>query len=124
AAEYHVPIILAQAGDYFKFGELYLKILNPLPEYRKISRNENSLVISVEYHNFSLLLTGDLGIDGERRLLSKYSSLKSDVLKLGHHGSNSSSSDRFLAEVSPDHGIISVGRNNYGHPADEVLSRS
>lgn len=124
ANRFNIPIILSQLGDYYRLGDLFLKVLNPDPEYRKISRNENSLVIKAEYHNFSVLLTGDLEEEGERRLLNKDILLNSTILKLGHHGSNSSSSDLFLKAVSPQNGIISVGRNNYGHPADEVIERS
>ncbi|NLJ84216.1 MAG: hypothetical protein GX336_04830 [Halanaerobiaceae bacterium] len=55
--------------------------------------------------------------------MAEETSLKADILKLGHHGSKSSSSEDFLRRVAPEHGIISVGKNNYGHPAAEVLSR-
>jgi len=62
--------------------------------------------------------------DGERRIINYGSLLKSDVLKFGHHGSNSSSTEAFLEQVSPKFGVISVGKNNYGHPSDKVLYRA
>ena len=117
-----VPIALAQRGDYFLLDGVTIRILNPVPGQRT-TRNDNSLVIKVEYGNFSALLTGDLEGAGERRLLAEEASIKANILKLGHHGSNSSSTEDFLQQVAPEHGIISVGRNNYGHPAEEVLSR-
>ena len=117
-----VPVGLARRGDYFLLDGVTLRILNPVPGI-KGTRNDNSLVIKVEYGNFSALLTGDLEEAGERRLMAEETSLKADILKLGHHGSKSSSSEDFLRRVAPEHGIISVGKNNYGHPAAEVLSR-
>lgn len=122
ARKNNVPVVLAQQGDYFLLDGVILRVLNPVPGF-KGSRNDNSLVIKVEYGNFSALLTGDLEAGGESRLLAGGQSLKSTILKLGHHGSNSSSTEAFLYSVAPEEGIISVGRNNYGHPAAEVLSR-
>ena len=120
----NVPIVLAGKGDYFELGEVKLNLLNPEPEDKPISRNENSLVIKVDYRKFSLLMTGDLEEDGERRIINYGSLLKSDVLKFAHHGSNSSSTEAFLEQVSPKYGVISVGKNNFGHPSDKVLSRA
>ncbi len=124
AANTNVPIVMAGEGDYFELGEVNLNLLNPEYEERPISRNEKSLVIKVEYRKFSVLLTGDLEKEGERRLKDYGYLLNSDILKFGHHGSNSSSTEGFLEQVGPQHGIISVGNNNYGHPSDKVLSRA
>lgn len=124
AEEYKVPVLLVQEGDLFQLDGVVLSVLNPSSHSKAVSRNENSIVLRVEYEKFSLLLTGDLEEGGENRLLNKGYSLESNVLKLGHHGSSSSSSDAFLRAVSPIDGIISVGKNNYGHPADEVIKRS
>jgi len=124
AVSSNVPIVMAGEGDYFELGELILNLYNPEFEQKSISRNGNSLVIKVDYRNFSALLTGDLEEDGERRLANYGSILNSDILKFGHHGSNSSSTEGFLEQVEPQHGVISVGNNNYGHPSDEVLSRA
>jgi competence protein ComEC len=68
-------------------------------------------------------LTGDLGKEGEKRIIRETKNLNSDVIKLGHHGSNTSSSTEFLNNVSPHDAVISVGDNNYGHPDLLVLDR-
>ena len=70
-----------------------------------------------------LLFMGDAGIDRERELLKKYELKNIDVLKVGHHGSKTSSSEEFIQKVKPKYSIISVGRKNrYGHPHQEVLN--
>lgn len=86
--------------------------------------NENSVVIKMVYKDFSALFTGDLPTVKEEQLLKKDYALRSTVLKVGHHGSKTSSSDVFLDRVRPRWAVISVGRgNSYGHPTDEVLQR-
>ena len=87
--------------------------------------NDISAVIHVRYGAFSALLTGDAGAEVEERLARKYGrSLRSDVLKAGHHGSRTSTSPAFLDAVTPELAVISCGRRNrYGHPAPEVLRR-
>lgn len=125
AAEKGVKVSTVQAGDRFQFNQALLQVLNPereLPADR--SRNENSIVLKLTYRNFSMLLTGDLEREGENRLLEQDLDLYCQILKLGHHGSSSSSSLVFLQRISPREGIISVGKNNYGHPAAAVLERA
>ena len=69
------------------------------------------------------MFMGDAGIDKEKDILEKYNVSKIDVLKVGHHGSKTSSSKSFINEVNPKYSIISVGKNNrYGHPNKEVLN--
>lgn len=87
--------------------------------------NEASIVVKVAYGDTSFLLTGDSPSDVENHLVTTYGSqLKSDVLKLGHHGSKTSSSDNFLQMVRPTTTIVSAGLGNkYGHPAPEVIER-
>ena len=66
---------------------------------------------------------GDAGVDKEKDILDKYNLSNVDVLKVGHHGSKTSSSKEFIDEINPKYGIISVGKNNrYGHPNKEVLN--
>lgn len=85
--------------------------------------NNDSLVLRVKYCDTVFLFTGDLESDAERVLVNS-GSLKSNVLKVGHHGSKTSSSESFLNAVKPDFAVISVGKENrYGHPAPEVLKR-
>lgn len=87
--------------------------------------NNNSLVFKLKYNNFSILFTGDIEEIAEKEILNSYKNkLKSTIIKAPHHGSKSSSSQDFLEAVSPQIGLIGVGKNNkYGHPSKEVLER-
>ncbi|RKQ37845.1 DNA internalization-related competence protein ComEC/Rec2 [Oceanobacillus halophilus] len=86
--------------------------------------NENSLVLLTEIGSLKWLFTGDIGKDIEKELIKTYPNLDIDVLKVAHHGSNTSSEKVFLQKVKPQFALISVGQNNrYGHPAEEVISR-
>ncbi|MCQ2569949.1 MAG: DNA internalization-related competence protein ComEC/Rec2, partial [Limosilactobacillus sp.] len=99
-----------------------LKLLAPVqPGHAK---NEDSLVLWGQFGNYRYLFTGDLPMSGERKILQRYPGLQATVLKLGHHGSRTSSSEEFLAAVQPKFGIISAGRHNrYGHPHQATLDR-
>ena len=69
------------------------------------------------------MLMGDAGVDKEKDILDKYNISNIDVLKVGHHGSKTSSGKEFIDEINPKYGVISVGKNNrYGHPNKEVLN--
>lgn len=85
------------------------------------------MICKLKYKNFSALFTGDIEEEAEKLLVSKYginTSLESTVLKIGHHGSKSSSTEEFLKLVQPKIALIGVGKNNlYGHPNEEVLER-
>ena len=84
--------------------------------------NENSVVIYTEVNGYKLLFMGDAGIEREKDILNKYNLKEIDVLKVGHHGSKTSSSKEFINKIKPKYSIISVGKNNrYGHPNKEVL---
>lgn len=86
--------------------------------------NENSLVVRVSWKDISFLMTGDVGIEGEMRILDGKFNIDSDILKVSHHGSKSSSSKEFLDKVTPEVSIIGVGEKNpYGHPSPSVLKR-
>ena len=86
------------------------------------NENDNSNVIYVELNDKKFLLMGDAGIAREEDILDKYNLSDIDVLKVGHHGSKTSSSAEFINEINPKYSIISVGKNNrYGHPNKEVL---
>jgi len=85
--------------------------------------NDNSSVIYTELNNYKFLFMGDVGVEVEEDLIEKYNLKDIDVLKVGHHGSKTSSSKEFIDEVEPKYSIISVGKNNrYGHPNDSVLN--
>ncbi len=86
--------------------------------------NENSLVTKLVYGDFSVLLTGDMGLPAEAALTAMGAPLTATVLKVGHHGSKGSSGPALLAAVDPAIAVIQVGaENTYGHPAQEVLDR-
>ena len=87
------------------------------------NENDNSSVIYTELNNYKFLFMGDAGVEKEKDILDKYNLKDIDVLKVGHHGSKTSSSKDFIDEINPKYSIISVGKNNrYGHPNKEVLN--
>lgn len=99
---------------------------NPfVPGETKASDNNTSIVFKLSYGNEDVLLTGDMELELEQYLLGKYrSELAAEVLKVGHHGSNSSSGQKFLEAIIPEYSIISSGLGNkYGHPARRILKR-
>ena len=85
--------------------------------------NNSSIVIMLEYGSFRFLFMGDAGTEVENQLVSSGADLECDVLKVGHHGSNGSSSASFLSAASAEYGVICVGSNSYGHPTSGALSR-
>ena len=87
------------------------------------NENDNSNVIYTELNNYKFLFMGDAGVEVEEDLIEKYNLRNIDVLKVGHHGSKTSSSKEFVDNIVPKYSIISVGKNNrYGHPNKEVLN--
>ena len=87
------------------------------------NENDNSNVIYTKLDGYKFMFMGDAGIDKEKDILDKYNLSNVDVLKVGHHGSKTSSSKSFINEINPKNSIISVGKNNrYGHPNKEVLN--
>ena len=86
------------------------------------NENDNSNVIYTEIDGYKFIFMGDASITTEKEILDKYNLPDIDVLKLGHHGSKTSSSKEFINEINPKYSIISVGKKNrYGHPNKEVL---
>ena len=86
------------------------------------NENDNSSVIYIELNNYKFLFMGDAGVEVEEDLIDKYNLQDIDVLKVGHRGSRTSSSQKFIDEINPKYSIISVGKNNrYGHPNGRVL---
>lgn len=117
--EITVPVV----GQQFYLGSARVTVLGPLRlDYMDI--NDTSLVLRIEYGERSFLFTGDMEGIAELELVKAGTNLKSDVIKVGHHGSYSSSWYQFLRAVQPTYGVISCGRDNeYGHPHQDVLSR-
>lgn len=85
--------------------------------------NDMSLVYQLTIYSKQFLFMGDLSVSGERKLIQHYPYLKADILKVGHHGSDTSTSDDFLKQIQSQIALIGVGKNNYGHPSAEVLER-
>ncbi len=86
------------------------------------NENDNSNVIYTEFNGYKFMFMGDASTTTEKEILDKYNLPDIDVLKVGHHGSKTSSSKEFINEIEPKYSIISVGKNNrYGHPNKEVL---
>ena len=87
------------------------------------NENDNSNVVYTELDGYKFMFMGDAGVEKEKDILNKYNISGIDVLKIGHHGSKTSSSKEFINEINPNYSIISVGKNNrYGHPNKEVLN--
>ena len=86
------------------------------------NENDNSSIIYFNYYNYKFLFMGDASTEREKDILEKYNLKDVDFLKVGHHGSNTSSSEEFINSINPKYSLISVGKNNrYGHPNKEVL---
>jgi competence protein ComEC len=110
-------------GDAATLGSADVNVLAPLPNYRPDSEpnNNDSLVMRVAYQSTSALLEGDAESPIEQEMLGEQN-LQSTLLKVGHHGSTTSTQPEFLARVSPRYAVISCGlHNHYGHPREEVL---
>ena len=87
------------------------------------NENDNSNVIYTELNGYKYMFMGDAGIEKEKDILDKYNISNVDVLKVGHHGSKTSSSKSFIDKIDPKYSIIIVGKNNrYGHPNKEILN--
>ncbi len=92
------------------------------PSRDQSDKNENSLVVSSKFGSQKWLFTGDVGKSGENEIIQQFPNLDVDILKVAHHGSNSSTSESFLKAIKPELAVISVGQNNrYNHPHQEVL---
>lgn len=115
---------IIEEGMCIRDGALELTCLYPEKGMRNGDKNEGSVVLKAVFGEVSLLLTGDLGEEGERKLLESGENLDCDILKAGHHGSRTSTTEEWLQAVSPKLTIISCGQeNSYGHPHKETLER-
>ena len=115
-------ITVPNKGLTFNLGSATCTILAVNTD--KKDANNSSIVMRIVYGETSFLFTGDAEREVEQAILNSGVTLKSDVLKVGHHGSETSTSYAFLREIMPQYAVISVGKDNsYGHPTDAVLSR-
>lgn len=119
--EYGISISIPQKGEIYKLGDSEFQILSAGSGN---CVNDRSIVIRLKYGNTSFVFTGDAVIDEEFSILAEGYFVNSDVLKLGHHGSKSSTSREFLEAVNPLYSVISCGKyNQYGHPSNDVMER-
>ena len=126
ARERGVKIVAMTSGREFEFGGAHVKTLAPAADYipNDTPKNDDSLVLRLTYGKRSFLMTGDMEKPVEARLLADGSDIRADVLKVGHHGSHTSSSEPFLEAVHPAFAVISDGyENSFGHPHKDVLER-
>lgn len=120
-----LEVTIPAVPECFNLGDAEITIFGPTKSYA--DTNNTSIVLEIRYGDTSFLFTGDMEIEAENDMLD-YWGLRvdwtADVLKVGHHGSNTSTGYRFLNAVMPTYGVISVGADNsYGHPHEEPLSR-
>lgn len=125
----HANKLWARTGERIVLDQKYgvvLDILFPDQNPTGWETNEASIVVKLSYGKTSFLLTGDSPSEVEEHLVELYGDqLRADVLKLGHHGSKTSSSEEFLQDVKPTYAIVSAGLGNkYGHPSPEAMERT
>ncbi len=123
AIEKGVEVGIIGAGDKIYEEDFLMECIYPIKERYAEDKNNSSTVLQVTYGKFSMLLSGDLGLEGEAELLHRQCLKDVDVWKVSHHGSKYSGGKEFLENIRPQLGLISVGRNTYGHPSTEVLER-
>ena len=117
-----LEIKIPKAGDNFDLAKAAVTVLGPVTSYAE--PNNTSIVLAVQFGENRFLFTGDMERDAENDMLDTGAKVKADVLKVGHHGSETSTGYRFLYEVDPTYAVISVGKDNsYGHPHEEPMSR-
>ena len=128
ARQNRIPVDTLHRGDELRLGPPATSgprfdVLWP-PSYRTLGGNGASVVLEVSNGAGSAIFMGDADTTAERELLELSPTLTADLLQVGHHGSNGSSSLKFLSQVSPRFAVVSVGaRNSYGHPTKEVLQK-
>lgn len=119
----NTKISIPKAGESFSLGSANVTVLGPI-DTSASDANNLSIVLRIEYGETSFLFTGDMEREEEQNIIDAGYELSSTVLKVGHHGSENSSTYPFLREVMPEYAVISVGKDNsYGHPSKEALSR-
>lgn len=117
-----LSLTIPELYDTYKLGDASITFIGPAE--KSDEPNNMSLVVKIIYGNTSFLFTGDAERDAENAILENGVDISCDLLKVGHHGSETSTSYRFLYEANPKYAVISVGKDNsYGHPHEEVMSR-
>lgn len=114
-------VSVPQTGDTIALGEAKITVLHTWPE--AWTENDMSVVVYLQYRSFSAILTGDAESMSEYMILDAWPGLQATLLKVGHHGSQTSTTDEFVRTVRPKYAVISCGRQNeYGHPHQQVLN--
>jgi len=119
-----LEVTIPKPGDTITEGKLTITVLGPVTDYAET--NDTSIVLRVAFGNTSFLFTGDMEVEAENDMLDHWGDVwqEADVLKVGHHGSDTSTGYRFLYQTNPAYAVISVGTGNtYGHPNEPILSR-
>ena len=113
----------ARTGDRFELDGVRFTVVHPVPGWAHWGEdvNEDSLVLLVEYGDFQAVFAGDAGFPAESAMAARLRRV--DLLKVGHHGSRGSTGDEWLGALTPTVAVISLGRNDYGHPAPATLER-
>ncbi len=115
-------VVFPKTNDVFNVGSCQVNVYSP--DIDNDNKNNCSLVLRAVYDNMTVLLTGDAEESEENKILENGFNVQADVLKLGHHGSSTSTSSKFLEKVNPSLALISCGKNNdYGHPHKETISK-
>lgn len=125
AQENNIGLFWTKNCDILKLDELELKFIAPLNKVVFKNRNNNSIAFKLKYKDFEMFFAGDVEKDVEKAILKSTDNkkLNSDILKVAHHGSISSSSENIIKAVTPKEAVISVGNNDYGHPDGKILKR-
>lgn len=119
-SKHKINVITAEPGEYI-FGDTVLRVLSPRKDYG--DSNENSVVVRLLYRETSFLFMGDAGSKAEKDILSADEYVRSDVLKTGHHGSKTSTTQKFYDAVSPEYAVISASGYNKYLPDRDVVER-
>ena len=121
ADQQDLTVTIPNPGYSFSLGGALVTVLGPVKSYA--DPNNTSIIVKVEFGGTSFLFTGDMEKEAEADMLDAGMNVKADVLKVGHHGSSTSTGYRFLYEVDPEYAVISVGADNtYGHPHRETVA--
>jgi competence protein ComEC len=124
--ENKIPSRMCRNGEVIRLdSDTFFNVLYPVEGYEadRSPVNNSSLILKLCYKDISVLFTGDIEYDIENMFLEKNPESKADVLKVAHHGSITSTTESFLKAVNPKAAVISVGKNNFGHPSEYVLER-
>ncbi|MCL2406015.1 MAG: MBL fold metallo-hydrolase [Defluviitaleaceae bacterium] len=120
----HIPAHAPTPEESFRAGIIEFTVLAPAVGFAGNNVNDASIVLRLDHGETSFLFTGDAEANSEQAMLASGQDLRADVIKIGHHGSRTSTTDVFLSNVLPTAAVISVGGGNrFGHPHYEVLER-